>query len=73
MRVDLQKWMQDNMLESGMSQSDIARKSGLSTAVVAQIATGKTKNPTIGNVVKIARAMGVTLDSVNYYVIELDY
>lgn len=72
MRVDLQKWMQDNMLASGMSQSDIARKSGLSTAVVAQIATGKTKNPTIGNVIKIARAMGVTLDSVNYYVIELD-
>lgn len=72
MRIDLQKWMQDNMREAGMNQSDIARKSGLSTAVVAQIATGKTKNPTIGNVIKIARAMDVTLDSVNYYVIELD-
>lgn len=72
MKVDLKRWMKDNMDESGMNQSDVARKSGLSTAVVAQIASGKTKNPTIGNVIKIARAMGVTLDSVNYYVIELD-
>lgn len=72
MKVDLKKWMHDNMDESGMNQSDVARKSGLSTAVVAQIASGKTKNPTIGNVIKIAKAMNVSLDSISYYIIDFE-
>lgn len=45
-----------------MSQADLARKSGLSTAVVAQIVTGKTKDPQLTTVVKIATALGVSLN-----------
>ena len=50
------------MVELDMSQADLARKSGLSTAVIAQIVTGKTKNPTFTNVVKIAKALNVSLN-----------
>jgi transcriptional regulator with XRE-family HTH domain len=46
----------------GMTQADLARKSGLSTAVVSQIVSGKTKDPRLSNVVMIANALGVSLD-----------
>ena len=46
----------------GMKQADLARTSGLSTAQIAQIATGKTKDPRFMSVVKIAKALDVTID-----------
>ena len=46
----------------GMKQADLARLSGLSTAQVAQIATGKTKDPRFLSVVKIAKALDVSLE-----------
>lgn len=45
-----------------MTQSDLARKAGLSRAVVSNIVLGKTKNPTFDNVVKIASALDVSLE-----------
>ena len=46
----------------GMTQADLARKTGLSTAVVSQIVSGKTKDPRLSNVITIANALGVSLD-----------
>jgi len=48
--------------ERGMTQADLARATGLSTAIVSQIVSGKTKDPRFDSVVKIARALGVSLD-----------
>ena len=50
------------MKERGMLQADLARESGLSTAVVAQIVTGKTKDPRFMSVVRIAKALDVSLE-----------
>lgn len=46
----------------GMTQADLARATGMSTAVIAQIVTGKTKDPLFGNVIKIAKALDVSLN-----------
>lgn len=48
--------------ENGMTQADLARRTGLSTAVVSQIVSGKTKDPRLSNVIAIANALGVSLD-----------
>lgn len=48
--------------ERGMTQADLARRTGLSTAVVSQIVSGKTKDPRLSNVIAIANALGVSLD-----------
>ena len=50
------------MEKRDMSQADIARRSGLSTAVVSQICSGKTKDPHFDKVVLIAKALNVSLD-----------
>jgi transcriptional regulator with XRE-family HTH domain len=47
---------------NGMTQADLARKTGLSTAVISQIVSGKTKDPRLSNVITIANALGVSLD-----------
>lgn len=45
-----------------MSQADLARATGMSTALIAQIVSGRTKNPHLSNVVKIAKALDVSLN-----------
>ena len=45
-----------------MSQADLARKTGLSTGLIAQIVSGHTQDPRFSNVVKIARALDVSLN-----------
>lgn len=45
-----------------VTQADLARATGLSTAVVSQIVSGKTKDPRLTNVMAIAKALGVSLD-----------
>lgn len=61
--IDVAKWMHHYLNEKGMTQADIARKSGLSTAIVAQMASGRTKDPRVGNVIKVADAFGISLDT----------
>lgn len=46
----------------GMTQADLARATGLSTGLIAQIVSGRTKDPRFSNVVKIARALDVSLE-----------
>ena len=45
-----------------MSQADLARATGMSTALIAQICSGTTKDPRLGSVLKIAAALDVSLD-----------
>lgn len=47
----------------GMSQADLARAAKLSTAQVACLVNGKTKDPRFSTVVKIARALDCPLDA----------
>lgn len=46
----------------GMTQADLARATGLSTGLIAQIVSGSTKDPRFSNVVRIARALDVSLE-----------
>lgn len=45
-----------------MTQADLARRSGLSTGLIAQIVSGRTADPRFTNVVKIAKALDVSLE-----------
>ena len=45
-----------------MTQADLARSTGLSTGVIAMIVGGKTTDPRFMTVVKIARALNVSLE-----------
>ena len=71
---NLSERIQYAMLRQDIQQADLARATGLSTAVVSQIVSGKTKNPTFENVVKIAVALSVPLDylagSITYTVVK---
>lgn len=58
----LAELIQYAMDKRDISQADLARKTGLSTAVVSQIVSGKTKNPTFEKVLKISSALNVPLD-----------
>ena len=46
----------------GMSQADLARATGISTSNIAYIVNGTTKDPRMSNVIRIARALNVSLD-----------
>ena len=46
----------------GMTQADLARKTGLSTALIAQVLTERTKDPRFSTVVKIAKALDIPLE-----------
>lgn len=62
------------MDKQDMTQADLARKTQLSTAVISQIVSGKTKNPSFNNMLKIAIALNVPLDylggSISYYIVK---
>lgn len=49
--------------KSGLSLRELAAKSGLHYATIHQIETGYSTEPSFRNVVKIARALGVKLDT----------
>ena len=45
-----------------MSQADLARATGMSTGLIAQICTGLTKDPRFDTVIRIAKALDVSLE-----------
>lgn len=49
--------------ELGLSYEDIARKSGLSDSSVKRIADGTTKDPKIGSMLALSRALEMTFFS----------
>lgn len=58
----LSERIQYAMDKRDLTQADISRMTGLSTAVLSQIISGKTTNPTFEKVLKIADALNVPLD-----------
>ena len=58
----LSKKIKELRKKAGWSQQKLAEKTGLSYSVVTKIEQGAAKQPTIQTVVKIADALGVTLD-----------
>lgn len=48
---------------SGKTLRDLERETGISNALLSQIETGHVKSPGFHNVVKIARALNVKLDT----------
>ena len=46
----------------GMTQADLVRITGMSSAIISQIVSGKTPDPRFMTVVKIARALDVSLE-----------
>lgn len=58
----LSERIQAAMDARGMTQADLARATGFSTAVVSQIVSGKTKDPRFLSVIEIARALGFSLE-----------
>lgn len=59
----------------GMSQADLARATGLSTAIIAQIVSGSTKDPRLSNVIAIAQGLHVPVDylagNIEYHVVKI--
>ena len=53
----------------GVTLRDLERETGISNALLSQIETGHVKSPGFHNVVKIARALNVKLDTLADYVV----
>ena len=50
------------MDKRGMSQADLARATGMRTSKISYIVTGATKDPQFESVIKIAKALDVSLN-----------
>lgn len=50
------------MEQRGITQADLARKTGMTTSNIAYIVNGKTQDPRLASVLAIAEALGVSLD-----------
>lgn len=61
-QANLGERIQNALDARGMTQADLARDSGLSTSLVAQIVNGRTENPRFDTVIIIAMALDVPLD-----------
>lgn len=48
--------------ETGVSQAELARRMGTSTAYVSQLCIGKIKEPSLSKAYEIADALGVPVD-----------
>jgi transcriptional regulator with XRE-family HTH domain len=48
--------------EVGVSQAELARRMGTSTAYVSQLCSGKIREPTLSKAFEIADALGVSVD-----------
>lgn len=48
-------------LELGLLQADVARRAGLDGPALAKMERGRTHNPSVGKVARLAKALGVRL------------
>ena len=62
METTLAERIQFAMDMRDMTQADLARATGMSTGLIAQIVSGRTKDPHLSNVIKIARALDVSMN-----------
>lgn len=52
--------------EKGLSIRELQRMSGVSHTIIMNIESGKSKNPTIIPIMKLSRALDVTIDELVY-------
>lgn len=52
--------------ELGMTQEELAQKSGISRQTISSIETGKYENVLVGTLASIATALGTTVDKIFY-------
>jgi len=50
----------------GMTQEELAQKSGISRQTISSIETGKYENVLVGTLASIATALGTTVDKIFY-------
>lgn len=60
---DFREWLNSEALRLGLSYSEIARRGGVSPALISQLASGDT-NPGDKSCTAISRAFGIPLDEV---------
>ena len=60
--MDLSERLHELSKEKGLTQADVARRSGLSTAKITQLFRGSTKDPRISTVMMLCQALEVPLD-----------
>ena len=71
--MGINDYLKECLEKSGKTQADIARETGLSTAIISQIFTGRTKNPRMSNIVPIVKAVGASMDKlIEYYYMGLE-
>ena len=58
----LSKRLKDHRLRAGLSRAELSRSSGVDPSYLLRIEQGKATNPPIGTVIKLATALGVTLE-----------
>lgn len=54
--------LKEARLESGMTQEELAKKAGVSRPMISFIETGKITNISTGTLVKIAEALGKSIN-----------
>ena len=59
---ELSEFLNNALRERGMTQADVARKSGLSTGLVAQVFSGSTKDPRLSTALAICQALNIGID-----------
>ena len=60
--MDLSERLHELSKEKGLTQADVARRSGLSTALVAHVFTGRTKDPRISTLLALCQAFDMMPD-----------
>ena len=53
--------VQDLRTKKDISQRELAKKAGVSTAYIAHLETGFRKNPSLGVLIRLAKALGVSV------------
>lgn len=60
--MDLKDRINKSMISNGINQAELCRKTGMGSSKVSQILQGKTTDPRLSTVLKIADALDVSLD-----------
>lgn len=57
--ADLLNAIQGHMVDTGLTQADVAKKAGMSQPHLSNLFTGKITNPQFGTMVKLCESVGI--------------
>lgn len=55
-------FIRQRRMEKKLSQAELAKKAEIPQSVVAEIETGKSKNPTVDTAIRLAKALGCSVE-----------